>query len=78
VEAEGYLKSLDAAGELAVFLSIRGMCLREAGRWNGAEEAFQSASRLAPSVASYRMMAEHCGEMVRAQQREMEMTGGGA
>jgi hypothetical protein len=76
VKAEGYLKSLDAAGELAVFLSIRGMCLREAGRWNEAEEAFVSASRLAPGVAGYRMMADHCGQMVRAQQREMEMTGG--
>jgi hypothetical protein len=78
VKAEGYLKSLDAAGELAVFLSIRGMCLREAGRWNEAEEAFRSASRLAPSVAGYRMMAEHCGEMARTRRRQMTMTGGGA
>jgi hypothetical protein len=76
IEAEGYLKSLDAAGELAVFLSIRGMCLREAERWNEAQEAFQSASRLAPAVSGYQMMAEHCGEMARAQQREMTMTGG--
>jgi hypothetical protein len=28
VAAEGYLKSLSPAEELAVFLSIRGMCLR--------------------------------------------------
>jgi hypothetical protein len=76
VKAEGYLKSLDAAGELAVFLSIRGMCLREAGRWGEAEEAFQSASRLAPGVTGYRMMAQHCGEMARGQQRDMRMTGG--
>jgi hypothetical protein len=76
IEAEGYLKSLDAAGELAVFLSIRGMCLREAERWNEAQEAFQSASRLAPAVSGYQMMAEHCGEMARAQQREMTLTGG--
>jgi hypothetical protein len=76
IEAEGYLKSLDAAGELAVFLSIRGMCLREAERWNEAQEAFQSASRLAPGVSGYRMMAEHCGEMARGQQREMTLTGG--
>jgi uncharacterized protein HemY len=76
VEAEGYLKSLDAAGELAVFLSIRGMCLREAGRWNEAQEAFQSTSRLAPAVSGYRMMAEHCGEMARAQQRNMTLTRG--
>jgi hypothetical protein len=76
IEAEGYLKSLDAAGELAVFLSIRGMCLLEAGRWNEAQEAFQSASRLAPAVSGYRMMAEHCGEMARAQQRNMTLTGG--
>jgi hypothetical protein len=76
VEAEGYLKSLDAAGALAVFLSIRGMCLREAGRWNEVEEAFQSASRLAPGVAGYRRMAAHCGEMARTQQRDMTLTGG--
>jgi hypothetical protein len=78
VKAEGYLKSLDAAGELAVFLSIRGMCLREAGRWGEAEEAFKSASRLAPGVTGYRMMAEHCGEMARSRRRQMTMTGGGA
>ena len=33
--AEGYLKSLTPPEELAVFLSIRGMCLREAGRPRG-------------------------------------------
>src|SRR5262249_36928410 len=27
--AEGYLKSLTPSGEMAVFLSVRGMCLRE-------------------------------------------------
>src|SRR5262245_23420496 len=31
-EAEGYLRSLTPEGELAAFLSMRGMCLREAGR----------------------------------------------
>ena len=43
--AEGYLKSLTPAGELAVFLSIRGMCLRETGRLPEAAAAFAAAAR---------------------------------
>lgn len=58
--AEGYLKSLTPAGELAVFLSIRAMCLQEAGRWPEAAEAFASASKLAPEVQSYRTMEARC------------------
>jgi hypothetical protein len=54
VKAEGYLKSLTPAEELAAFLSIRGMCLREAGRKGEAAEAFAAASRLAPNCRSYR------------------------
>src|ERR1035441_10188027 len=42
--AEGYLKSLSPAEELAVFLSIRGMCLRESGRL--AEAADRKSTRL--------------------------------
>ena len=58
VQAEGHLKSLTAAGELAVFLSIRGMCLREAGRRIEAVESFAAASRLAPGCRGYRLMLE--------------------
>ncbi|MCL4181636.1 MAG: hypothetical protein KJ072_28350, partial [Verrucomicrobia bacterium] len=62
IEAEGYLRSLTPAEELAVFLSIRAMCLRQAGRMEEASEAFDVASRFAPGVASYRMMAGRCRE----------------
>ncbi len=53
VQAEGYLKSLTPAEEVAVFLSIRGMCLREAGRVREAADAFAAAARLAPNCRSY-------------------------
>ncbi len=51
--AEGYLKSSTPAEELAVFLSIRGMCLREADRVPEAIRAFTAAVRLAPNCRSY-------------------------
>jgi Flp pilus assembly protein TadD len=54
--AEGYLKSLTPPEELAVFLSIRGMCLREAGRLEEAAVAFGAAARLAPACRGYRVM----------------------
>ena len=57
MQAEGYLKSLTATEELAVFLSIRGMCWREAGRYGEAMESFRAASRLAPGCQSYRLLA---------------------
>ena len=55
-EAEGYLRSLTPAGELAVFLSVRGMCLREAGRLSEAAQSFAAAVRLAPECRGYRTM----------------------
>ena len=54
--AEGYLKSLTAPEELAVFLSMRGMCLREAGRLPEAADAFAAAARLAPACRGYQVM----------------------
>ena len=54
--AEGYLKSLTPPEELAVFLSIRGMCLREGGKPLEAAEAFAAAARLAPGCRGYRAM----------------------
>ncbi len=53
-QAEGYLKSLTPAEELAAFLSIRGMCLQETGRVGEAAQAFAAAARLAPGCESYR------------------------
>ena len=54
--AEGYLKSLTPPEELAVFLSIRAMCLRDSGRFKEASEAFAVAARLAPSCRTYKVM----------------------
>jgi regulator of sirC expression with transglutaminase-like and TPR domain len=54
--AEGYLKSLTPPEELGVFLSIRGMCLRDLGRQAETADAFAIASRLAPDCRSYRQM----------------------
>jgi hypothetical protein len=62
VKQEGYMRTLSPPEELAVFLSIRAMCLREAGLLKEAGEAFDVATRLAPGVASYRMMADRCRE----------------
>jgi hypothetical protein len=61
VQAEGYLKSLTPAEDLAVFLSMRGMCLREAGHRAEAAESFAAASRLAPGCRGYRLMLESFG-----------------
>ena len=47
-EAEGYLTSLSATGELAIFLDTRGDCLRVAGRWTEAAQAYSHAARLMP------------------------------
>jgi hypothetical protein len=54
--AQGYLKSLTPPEELAVFLSIRGMCLREFGKIAEAAQAFAAAARLAPDCQGYRDM----------------------
>ena len=57
VEAEGYLKSLTPAEELAVFMSIRGMCWRDSRLYAEAAESFQAATRLAPKCQAYSLMA---------------------
>jgi hypothetical protein len=56
IRNEGYLKSLSPGEELAVFLSIRAACLREAGRNTEAAEALQAASKLAPQCQSYKVL----------------------
>src|SRR5436190_3711961 len=71
--AEGYLKNLDAAGELAVFLSIRAMCLRENGRVNEAAEAFDKAAQLAPYCRTYAVMHAQLDREVQLQ-RGLDLT----
>lgn len=51
-----YLKSLTPAEELALFLSLRGNCLRHAQRLDEAIEAYAAAARLAPRCAGYRLL----------------------
>jgi len=48
IRNDGYLKSLTPAEELAVFLSLRGNCLKEAGRRAQAASCYAAALRLAP------------------------------
>lgn len=57
VRTEKYLESLTAPEELAVFMSIRGMCWQQAGKFGEAAGCFKTAARLAPSVSSYSLMA---------------------
>jgi regulator of sirC expression with transglutaminase-like and TPR domain len=57
IQAEGHLKSLSPSEELAVFLSIRGMCEAEHGRYEAAACSFGHAARFAPNVESYRVVA---------------------
>jgi hypothetical protein len=56
IRAEGYLKSLTAAEELAVFLSLRGNCLKESGRIQEAATCYSQAARLAPGARSYTLL----------------------
>jgi hypothetical protein len=56
IKADGYLKSLTPAEELAVFLSLRGHCLREAGRTQEAAFAYRAAAKLAPASRVYRLL----------------------
>jgi len=49
IQAQDYLKSLSTREELSVFLSLRGACLTEAGRWAEATASFEAAYRYAPN-----------------------------
>lgn len=60
VASECFLESLSPAGELAVFLSIRAMCLQEAAQTAAAADAFDAAAQLSPEVQGYRVMATRC------------------
>jgi hypothetical protein len=56
IQADGYLKSLTAVEELALFLSLRGHCLKEAGRVPEAIASYAEAVRLAPDSRPYRLL----------------------
>jgi hypothetical protein len=56
IQADGYLKSLTPAEELALFLSLRGHCLEEAGRIPEAVASYAEAVRLAPGSRPYRLL----------------------
>jgi hypothetical protein len=49
IKEQDYLKSLSPREELSVFLSLRGACLTEAGRWAEATETYEAAYRYAPN-----------------------------
>jgi len=69
VTAEGYLNSLSRAEELAVFLSIRGMCWREGGRFSEAAWSFREANRLFPGCRSFQILQMQMEEKTRALER---------
>jgi len=56
IRAEGYLKSLTAAEELAVFLSLRGNCLKESERMQEAATCYSQAEQLVPGSRAYTLL----------------------
>ena len=56
IQADGYLRSLRPAEELALFLSLRGQCLLAAGRRTEAVASYTEAVRLAPESRPYRLV----------------------
>jgi hypothetical protein len=56
IKMDGYLRSLTPVEELAVFLSLRGHCLREAGRIQEAASAYLAAAGLAPASRAYGLL----------------------
>jgi len=56
IRTEGFLKSLTAPEELAIFLSLRGNCLKATGHVAAAVECYANASRLAPGWNAYRAL----------------------
>jgi hypothetical protein len=71
IRADGYLKSLTPVEELALFLSLRGHCLKEAGRISEAVASYAEAVRLAPASRPYRLL-------LAATQQERAEPGGSA
>jgi hypothetical protein len=65
IKSDGYLKSLTPVEELALFLSLRGHCLREAGRTQKAASAYREAARLVPTSRAYPLLlAETLGSPI--------------
>lgn len=58
IQADGHLQSLTPPEELAVFLSIRGMCQAEAGLYSSASDSFAYAAKLAPHCRAYISMRD--------------------
>ena len=56
IRADGYLKSLTPTEELALFLSLRGNCLKEAGRIQEAVCSHRAAADLVPGCRAYRVL----------------------
>jgi tetratricopeptide (TPR) repeat protein len=56
IREDGYLKSLTPPEELALFLSLRGNCLKEAGRIAEAIASYEQAVRFAPHARPYRFL----------------------
>jgi hypothetical protein len=56
IKADGYLKSMTPAEELACFLSLRGHCLKANGRLPEAITAYSEAARLAPNIRAYQVL----------------------
>lgn len=53
IKIDGYLRSLTPVEELGVFLSLRGHCLKEAGRLTEAKLCYAEAARLVPNLRAY-------------------------
>ena len=56
IRTEGFLKSLTSAEELAVFLSLRGNCLKESGRREEAASCYAAAIKLTQNWNAYRTL----------------------
>jgi hypothetical protein len=69
IRAEGYLKSLTTSEELAVFLSIRGGVLVEAGRLQEAVQVFGEVARRTPNWRSSQVMLAEVEQMVAMRQQ---------
>jgi len=69
-KAEEYLQSMTPSEELACFLSVRGMCQKEAGNLAGAAESFAAAAKFAPHCESYGRMQRNL-QKAAAQAREI-------
>jgi hypothetical protein len=73
-KAAGYLQSLTPSEELAAFLSVRGMCLREQGRFAEATDTFAAAARLAPGCRDYAMVLASLQSTLGDKRRDRDLT----